>query len=238
MATEEQLQCVHQHISIFSGVGSIAALLGMSTYFMSYEYQDFDRVGLFDPEEMKSMFTRRHLWARVILVSSLIVYIAGLILLALSMSLYRSEKEAQAADVASLLQQVRNANAEPDVNEPAILAGVGSGAVLIGMAFCLKEFHHSETFGWIGPLLYGSGWLCNAFAAAMNSNSVTSLKTARLAWTLPGASLIVGGTFLFPWQFQHHYISGPAFSLVAIGYGCFGVGNSFVTDPPVLEEAS
>jgi hypothetical protein len=134
-----------------------------------------------------------------------------------------------------LIQQIRNHDAQPKLNEPAILSGISSAIILLGVIESVRHFHKTEDFGWIGSSLYAAGWLGQAFAAAMNNKSVSSLKTQRLAWTLPGAAAIIGGTFLIPWQLQHNYVSGPGWSVAALGYTAFTIGTAYVTNPPQLE---
>lgn len=234
MATEDQVECVHERTSILTAVGSVSALLGMSSYFMSYEYKDFDRMNVSNRENLNASYSSRKRNSVIIMVVAAVFYFAGIILLTLSMSLFPDERELQAFDIPSLLQQIRNETAQPGVNEAAILAGVSASIIALGMIQSAREFHKTEHFGWIGSAIYGAGWLGLAFAGAMNQKSISSLTGSRIAWTLPGAAAIVGGTFLFPWQLRHNYISGPSWPLVAIGYFIFGIGNSLVTDAPTL----
>jgi hypothetical protein len=235
MATPDQIDAMHRNITILTGTGSAAALVGMASYFMSYEYKDFDRINVQGQDRMEVAFKRRRKVAQVILVIAIIIYVAGLVLIASGISFYRDEREEQAESIPSLIQQIRNADAQPSTNEPAILAGISTAIILAGMIQGAREFNKTEQFGWIGSTIYAAGWLGNAFAASMNNKSISSIKGNRLAWTLPGAAAIVAGTFIVPWQLHHNYISGPGWPVAALGYVAFTVGTSYVTDPPQIE---
>jgi hypothetical protein len=214
-----------------TATGSAAALLGMTTYFMSYEYKDFDRVDLQDKSKMDSTFHRRKRFAEILQIISALVYIGGIVVLVLGMSLYTEEREAKAFDIPTLFQQIREAATQPSINEAAVLASISSVVLVIGLLQCIREFHKTERFGWIGSTLYAAGWLGNGFAASLNNKSISSIEDSRLVWTLPGIAAIVAGTFMFPWQLRNNYISGPAWPLVSIGYVLFSIGNSLVVQP-------
>lgn len=232
MATEDQVSLVHQNISFLSGFGAGSCYLGLASYFMAYEYRDFDRVDLRGKMRMERRYRDRSRWSKIAMTLSVLLFVGGLVLLVLGMSLYPFEKEQQAFEIPSLIQQIRNQEAEPSVNEPAILAGIASAVVLLGAYAGAREFSHTETFGWVATVLYAAGWLANGFAASMNGTSITNLDTMRIAWTIPGAVAIAAGTFMFPWQLNHNYVSGPAWPVAGIGFACFAIGSALVTDAP------
>lgn len=235
MATPDHIDAVHQNIAILTGTGSAAALVGMASYFMSYEYKDFDRINVQGQDRMEVAFKRRRKVSQAVMIIAIIIYVAGLVLLALGISLYRNEREEQAQSISGLIQQNRNTAAEPNTNEPAILAGISTAVILAGMIQSAREFNKTEQFGWIGSSIYTAGWLGNAFAASMNNKSINSIKANRLAWTLPGSAAIVAGSFIIPWQLSHNYISGPGWPIAALGYAAFSIGTSYVTNAPQLE---
>lgn len=232
MATSDVIDSVHRDIVVFMSSGSIAALLGMSSYLMSYEFQDFERVNLQGQDRMQENFTSRRKVSIAIMVVSALVYVTGIVLLTLGVSLYREEREEQAASIPGLITQIRTTAEQPSVNEPAILAGICAVLIVSGMIKSAINFNTHEQWGWIGSSLYTAGWIGLSFAAAMNNKSINSLVGNRLAWTLPGAACIVAGTFIVPWQLHYNYISGPGWPIAAIGYTAFAIGTSYLTSAP------
>lgn len=212
--------------------------MGMASYFMAYEYQDFTRVDNQGQDRMEVAFNKRRRYSKIVTVLASIVYMAGIVLIALGISLYRNERQEQAQSISGLIQQNRNITAQPKTNEVAILAGVSTAVLAAGMVKSAFDFNKTEQLGWIGSSLYAAGWLGNAFAAAMNNKSISSVNANRLAWTLPGAASIVAGTFLVPWQLHHTYVSGPGWPVAALGYAAFTVGTAYVTNPPQLETSN
>lgn len=238
MATPDVIDAMHRNITIMTGTGAAVALLGFSSYFMSYEYKDFDRVELQGQDRMEKTYSQRKKISLIIRVIAGFFYISGIVLITLGICLWRDEREEQAQAIPSLIQQIRNADAQPSVNEPAILAGLSSAVLLAGAVMGALHFHKHEDYGWIGATLYAAGWLAQSFAAAMNNKSINSLKANRLAWTLPGAAGIVLGSFILPWQLHENYVSGPAHVVHALGLVAFTIGTAYVTDPPQLESSS
>ena len=228
MATSDSISSMHNNIIVYVGVGSLATLFGMSTYLMGYEYRDFDRLDIEDRTVMETRFQHRKKLSIAIFVLSAIFFFAGLVLITLGVSFHRDEREERAYDIPSLLDQVKENEAQPKVNEPAILSGISSGLIGIGGILAMREFHKTESYGWVGSSIFAAGWLAQAFAAATQNKSLSSLHSERLAWTLPGVAAIVAGSFMLPWQLQQTYISGPAWPLVAIGFAAFSIGTSYV----------
>lgn len=231
MATSDKIDAVHENIGIMSGVGSISAALSMSFYFMFYEWNDSSKLRI-----EKSHFFNTKNWKKNLQYVMFLFYLLSLVVIILSVCLYRQEREHQAQNIPSLLQQVRNSNAEPDINEPAILSGISGALTIIGLFLSLRKFEKEEHLGIVGPILFASGWLGQAFAASTNSKSIQTLKLKRLAWCLPGIALINTGFLLYPWQIQQDYSSGPAGILSLLGYFLFSYGNTLVMDPPQLED--
>jgi hypothetical protein len=219
---------VHQNIAVLSGTGSALALLGTGAYFMSFEYEDPSRAQVDHRDIMERQRQRRRKTARRIGIAGALVYVAGLVLLVLSIGLFHDEREAPATSISGMIQQQAQLDSQPTINEPALLSGLATVVLLAGAVQSLRTFKKTETFGWLGPVLYAGGWLANGFAASMQNNSISSLSGTRLAWTLPGAAGIVAGTALLPWQIRNQYASGPALPIAALGYIVYTIGNSAV----------
>jgi hypothetical protein len=225
MASTDVVDCVHRHISTLMGSGTIVSLLGMTGYFMSYEYQDHDRV---EAGQHATAIHRRQKCALAIIVIASFLYISGLVLISMGVSMYRLERENIADSISGIIMQTQRMEKQPDLNEPALLSGLATALILMGVFQSLRHFHRTETWGAVGAGLYGIGWLLNAYAAACNDNTLHSVRPDRLAWTLPGASAIVIGTYLFPWALRYAYVGSPAWAIAALGYVSFGIGTSFV----------
>jgi hypothetical protein len=232
MATSDQVDTLHRNIWALTGGGAIGAMLGMSFFLMSYEYKDFDRVTVKGQDQMETLFHRRRKTSMAIMIAAIIVYIAGMTLICLGVSLYRDERENLASSVTGLITQIRNKAAQPSINEPAILAALSTVCVVMGIGKGAWDFTTTEQWGWIGSSIYTIGWLGLAFAGAMNDMSIDSLSTTRLAWTLTGSSMISAGTFIIPWQLHQNYISGPGWPIMALGYVGFTVGTGLVLPGP------
>ncbi len=229
MASSDQLNLFHENIAIFTGVGSVVSLLGLSSAFLSREYKEYDRVPVAGTSSrMERSYRKRQKTGRAILVVSTMAYIAGLALVTLGVTLYPLERDELETTVQGLILQNRTKNTQPAVHEPAVLSCISSALILAGVVEGGRHFHRYDEFGWIGSTLYAGGWLGQAFAGAMNDKNITSLRPTRLAWTLPGTFAIVLGTFLVPWQLKYNYSSGPAWPLAAAGYAAFSIGTSYV----------
>jgi predicted tellurium resistance membrane protein TerC len=225
MAVRADSYSVHKNLAIISGAGSAIALFGLSGYFMSYEYEDFDRVPVSDRTNMELHLTKRKKTSKIIAIVGILCYIIGIVLLVLSIGLYHDEKEELGKDISSIVKQLKKKKNEPETNEPVILASLASVVILMGLFQSLRNFHHTESFGLIGLTLYSVGWIANAFAASMQNNSIYSANNERLSWTLPGAVAIVLGTASLPWQIRHKYVSGFSLPLSALGYTAYTIGN-------------
>ena len=230
MALPNQIFSVNNDVAYLVGSGSLAAVLGFSTYFMSYEYSDFDRINISDQEQMESTFQKRKKFAMTILIISAFVYVSGIVLLTVGISLYRNERENIANSITGIITQANQMASQSSINEPAILASFGAAMVLLGFFQSVRNFHKTEDFGILGSAIYAVGWLLLGFSAATDSNSLSSLDGQRLAWSLSGAALIVASTFAFPWSLHHNYISSPAYPIMCFGYLLFSIGTSFVTN--------
>lgn len=232
MALPDKIDAFHRDIAMMTGLGSAVALLGLSSYMMSYEYQDFDRVTLQGQDRMEATYFRRRKVSLIIMVLAAFFYVAGVVLITLGITLYPNEREEVATNIPGQITQLRATAAQPAINEPAILAGLSTGLIVGGLGYGAYVFNRTENWGWVGSALYSAGWIGQAFAASMNNKSIESLVPNRLAWTLPGASVIILGTMVFPWQLENNYISGPAWPLTALGYLAFVVGTSYLTPAP------
>lgn len=232
MALPDKIDSFHRDISMMTGIGSAAALLGMSSYMMSYEYKDFDRVKLQGSDRMDEVFSKRQRVSLVIMIIAAFFYVAGVVLITLGISLYPTEREEIASSIPGQISQLRSMNAQPSVNEPAILAGISAALIVGAMAYGAYVFNKTENWGWIASSLYAAGWIGLSFAAAMNNKSIESLVTNRIAWTLSGGLVVVAGTLIFPWQLENNYISGPAWPLCGLGYAAFTIGTSYLTSAP------
>ena len=227
MSVPSQTDAIHRDIVIFMGIGSVSALLGMSSYFMSHEYQDFDRSG-----KSESIFQQRKKWALAVMALSAFFYVCGIVLMTLGISLYRDEREEIASSISGIIIQTRQQAQQSSVDEPAILSSIGAALIILGMAQCCRNFAKTEEWGVIGSSIFASGWLINSFAAACNNNSLSSLRGDRLAWSLTGSAAIVAGTFMFPWMLHHNYVSGLSWAIMSLGYIAFDISTSFVVTSP------
>ena len=232
MALPDKIDAFHRDISLMTGLGSAVALLGMSSYMMSYEYKDFDRVQLQGQDRMEATYFRRKRVSVAIMAVAAFFYVAGIVLLTLGVTLYPDEREEVATNIPGQIMQIRSQAAQPSVNEPAILSGVSAAVTVAGIGYGAYVFNATENWGWVGSALYTAGWIGQAFAAAMNNKSIESLVANRLAWTLSGAAVISAGTLIFPWQLHNNYISGPAWPVTALGYVAFVIGTSYLTPAP------
>jgi hypothetical protein len=205
---------VHKNLSIISGTGGALALFGISGYFMAFDYPN---TGI-----------KRKQTSKVVAGFGILLYLIGIVLLILSVGVYRDQREDVETEISSIIQQVRKQENQPHHNEPFILASLASLIILLGLGQSLRTFHNTEKFGLVGLTVYTVGWVSNAFAASMQNNSISSINNQRLVWTLPGAIAIVLGTACLPWQIRHKYVSGVALPLSAIGYAFYTIGNAIV----------
>lgn len=233
MALPDKIDSFHRDILLMTGLGSAVALLGMSSYMMAYEFKDFNRVTIDGHDRMEAVYFKRKRMSLVIMVIAAFFYVAGIVLITLGITLYPNEREEIAGNIPGQISQIRSANSQPSINEPAILAGISAAMIVGGAAYGAYVFNKTENFGWIASSVYSAGWIGMSFAASMNNKSIQSLVANRLAWNLPAALLILGGTFLTPWQLQNNYISGPCWPICAIGYLCTVVGSSYLTSAPL-----
>lgn len=221
-----------------AATGAAVALVSTATYFMTYEYKDFERVrregDVNGSSKLEEIYGKRRRIAKITLALSALFYICAIALLCVSICLYRDEREEQSTAIPVQIQQLRQVAAQPSWNEVSVLASLSSALVIAGAVQCALMFDKTEEFGWIGNIIYASGWLGNAFAASMNNKGVDSIRLSRLAWTLPGAAAIVAGSVVYPWQVDNGYISGPSWPISALGYTAFVIGTSYVTDPPPI----
>lgn len=229
MATVDQVSSVHNSLATYSATGSIAALFGLSTYFMSEEYKHYERYDMTKGKAISDLASERERGAKMIWMLSIFFFLSGLVLVALSMSLFQQEKEHLPTDIPSLLSQTQTHARDPDVNEVATLAGVSMGLVAIGAWYMSRSFTTRKEWGYIGPAIYSAGWIIAAFTAACLTKALSSFDENRLAWTLPGVAAIIFGTLYMPTQMKHQYSSGPLLVLTMLGFTGFTIGNSYVS---------
>ncbi len=237
MALPDTIVGFHLPILRLSGAGSCLALLGMASYGMGYEFKDFERVAHLSSngplrERIENVYSRHNKAGIVIMAVSAAIFVAGIVLLTLGATLYPLEREEIASNIPGQIAQTRAANAQPKINQPAILAGIGAALIVGGMSYGAFRFNSTENWGWIASSIYSLGWIALAFAGAMNNKAIDSLVLNRVAWNLCGSALVIAGTLLFPWQLENNYISGPSWVLAAIGYACFTIGTSYLTSAP------
>lgn len=232
MATVNQVSSVHNSLATYSGTGSIAALFGISTYFMSEEYKHYERYDMTKGKAISDIASEREKGAKMIYVLSMFFFLSGLVLVALSMSLFSQQKEHLPTNIPALLAQTQDHARDPDVNEVAILAGVAMGLVAVGGYYMTREFTKTKEWGTWGPMIYSAGWLVAAFTASCTTKALHSLDTDRLAWTIPGVVAIIFGTLYMPTQISHQYTSGPLLVITMLGFTSFTIGNSAVTHRP------
>lgn len=232
MASPDTLYSVHRDIITLVGPGCLSALFGMSAAVMGYEYRDINRVEAHSPTQIDSNIRRRHSWSLAVFVIGTFLYIAGLVLISTGIGLYRQEREEIADSISGIIRQTRRFEAQPETNEVAILTGVASALILMGAVQSAIHFYKTESFGALGASIFGAGWLLNAFSAACNDVTLSSLRTDRLIWSLCGAGAIVGGTFMLPFSIHHAYVGSPAWAIMALGYVSFAVSTSFIVSSP------
>jgi hypothetical protein len=142
-------------------------------------------------------------------VISFLFYIAGFILIILSISLYMNEKEAISSEISIIIEK---ANAQNTQNAQVSIILVTFASLLI----IISTYLVMNNYLWIGATLYTFGWIAAAFSASMNN-------TQRLEWTLPGSVCLILGSLLF-------YLAGlsPGLILASIGSLLFTIGNVMV----------
>jgi len=227
-ATMSEVFSVHTDVSSLMTAGGFSTMVGLSAYLMSYEAQDCTRVGLTNQTGLVSRLETRRKWTLAVMIVSAFFYAAGIVLLALGISLFRDERSLIADTISGLIIQQQEQAADSTINEPAIMAGLAAAVILLGSVQSVLHFNKHEEWGWLGSLIYATGWILAAVAAATNNNSISSIRTDRLVWALVGASLIVGGTYMIPWALHHRYISSPAYALMAFGFFSFSISTSLV----------
>ncbi len=232
MALPDKIDSFHRDISMMTGIGAASALLAMSSYMMSYEYQDFDRVHINGQDRMEETFHKRRRTSIIIMAIAAFFYVAGIVLITLGITLYPDEREEVATNIPGQISQLRVQAAQPDINEPAILAGISAALIVGGIGYGAYVFNKTENWGWIGSSIYSVGWIGMAFAGSMNNKSIESLVANRLAWNLPGAAAVIAGTMIFPWQLSENYVSGPAWPIQALGLLAVVVGCSYLQPAP------
>lgn len=218
MATSLNTQTLHTKLGILSGIGGLLSLIGTSTFFIADDFL----------KQTKKYIT----------FVSIVIYMAGLIMIVLSIGLYRDEKVIiRTKNISEMILHLKANNIVLDsendvsssfVNKPVLLSSLSTLSILVGVLLLLKQFKSLKTTNWLGVLLYSCGWISNAFAASMDTNSFSSVSKKRLVWTLPGSIAIIIGSFLLPWQIEKSFVSGPSLSLSTIGYGLFTIGTIVV----------
>lgn len=233
MAQIDQIYSIHKDIVSLCGAGTVTALVSMSSFFLSYEFKDFERIdSTTEKSDLPNVFSKRRRFSRIILIISSILYIAAIALIGVSICLYRNEREIQSTSISGQIIQIRNAAASASFNQVAILASISAAIIIAGSVQCALNFDKREEFGIIGSSIYSAGWLAMAFAASMDNNSIDSINTNRLAWTLCSSAAIVLGSLGVQWQIDNQFVSGPFWSIVALGLTGFTIGTSYVKAAP------
>ncbi len=218
-ATTSDVFSVHNDVSSLMTAGGFSTLVGLSTYLLTYKPNQTGVV---------SQLETRRKWTICVMIVSAFFYVAGLVLLTLGISLFRDERSLISDTISGIILQQQEKASETDINEPAIMSSLAAAVILLGSIQSALHFHKTGDFGWLGSLVYATGWILAAIAAATNNNSISSIRADRLAWALVGASLVVGGTFMIPWAVHHQYISSPAYVLMAFGFFSFSISTSLV----------
>ena len=148
-------------------------------------------------------------------VISMLLLIIGLVCVVLSISLFREDKEAKSSVVAVIIQNAERRTSQPELDQATGLAIIASCVILL-VSFLNKS-------SWTYVCLIALGWIANGFAASMETNSLESVQTQRLYWTLPGTLLLVLGSLSFLLR------SWGAGLVVATVGGClFSIGNASI----------
>lgn len=221
MADSNVLHCIHQHILILSGIGSLSAISGMSLLTLSTELKD---KGKFKP-------------ARYVSIAALFLFVAGILMLASSLGFFLHEREERATNVASQVHQLRTKQSAPDVSEPFILGAVCAILVIIGVLGSHQMWSKKGYYGWIFPMLTVTFVTLWAYCLATKDTRLSSVHEKKLAWTLPGAVFFSIGFLLIPYLSQHHYLgSGIQWICLSLGFVGLTVGSSLVVDAPEVIE--
>jgi hypothetical protein len=142
-----------------------------------------------------------HTQVKLIQVIAALFYLAGFILVVLSIAMFREEKEALSSQVAVIIRNTATRNAQPATDQPTIIASLASVCILIGTVFVIMGNPLSEKLiNWLGIALVSLGWAGNAFAASMSNNAASSVQNERLAFTLPAAFLVVLGSVAYLYE--------------------------------------
>lgn len=212
MTSHDDAIHLQDNVFIATASGSAMMVFGMSLHFMSH-----------DLEEDK--FTSSQ---RVASLTGKLLYVAGLLLITIAVSIWREDgREMIGGTTSRILTQVREKQAQPSINEAAIIAGVSAGLIAASTFILTRDYDGARRFRRTAGFGYGLGWVGLAFAAAMINKGADSIDGGKLALTLPGAVMIAGGTYLVPWQYHHGYTSGPALPFVSLGFALFTIGNSY-----------
>lgn len=237
MATTDTIHSHHDHIRALTYGAAAAHVLSLSAYFMSHEMDSFDRVSLGEnsAHSMNRSYKTQQTRAKVVGRVAGGLYIISLVILILSLFLYRDEREQVATNITGIVVQVKTAEGDSDANEAGWLGLISASILLAGASVSAREFAKSETFGVVGSTLMGLGWTGIAFSAGADRKALDSLNGKRLRYTLPGAAAIYMGTLMIPWQMKHHFVAGPAMALLAFGFGIFSEGNARALVAPTGE---
>ncbi len=148
---------------------------------------------------------------------SLLFYLMGLILIVLSISVYRDEKEAISSEISIIIEKTNTKNTQPNTDAPTLLAIFSIITILFSTIIILKNYV------WFGVTFYTLGWIGVAFAGSMSNNSISSVDNDRLKWTLSGSLFIILGSLVYDLiRFC------PGLILTSIGTLLFSIGNVMV----------
>lgn len=216
MATREKTSLVHHHTLGWVVGGASAVMVGTLCYFTAQQ-----RPALLSTPRQR----------RLLLTAAAFLYTTGIACIVAGLSLYPHEREELANDIPSLIQQVRNENAAPDLHEGAILASLSGAAVLAGAAWSAWQRHRLKRWDLAGVAAFAAGWIGLAFAASVERTSATQIDELRVAWTLPGVLCVILGSLMFPRQEQAGWVSGPAWPFLFLGFSLYTVGATLVRAP-------
>lgn len=220
MATSDRTFTLHQNLALYGGLGTISTLFGTSLFYMSHEFEQDSRGDAV--REVKHEVGQR---MRIV---AFFLFVTGMVLWGLAVSLHSNEKEQKATTTTALLAQIRAEKAQPDIDEHAAFAATGIGLVALGSIIMAYHYPKHMPNVYKAGVIVALGWYMAAIGASSHRKALDTIEERRLAWNLPGATLLILGSLVLPYQIKHGYAAGPALFLSVLGGSMLTLGTSLV----------
>lgn len=237
MASVEATECVHKHIGIYSGVGSLMVILGFLCHNLE---KDIHSVGL----NGKNFFIdvrneeKRQKIRRLLIFFSYCFIVLGFLFILVSLAYFSHEREELGSTVASQVLQLVNKEAAPNHHEPLIIAVIAVLFIFIGtfgMYSILRTRDKKKGFLFFSCLVIG--YILLMFPLSTTGKSLKNIQNKKLVWLLPSSFLISVGFLLeFYVRYQQMINTGIPQLLYVLGFICLTVGNSMVVSAPTVDE--